>query len=127
MRPSLREAYAAPYDGWANRIAIHRFVQDIPLRPGDRAYDLVSWVQDRLPLLAHVPKFVGWGMRDFVFDEPFLKEWERRFPDAEVRRFPNAGHYVLEDEAETLIPMIRRFLDAPSPRPTESRADGRES
>ena len=25
-----------------NRIAVHRFVQDIPLRPGDRAYDLVT-------------------------------------------------------------------------------------
>ena len=121
MPRSLRDAYAAPYDAWASRIAIHRFVQDIPLRPGDRAYDLVSWVQDRLPLLANVPMFIAWGMKDFVFDEPFLREWERRFPAAEVHRFPKAGHYVLEDEAATLVPMIRDFLAAP----TEGRADGR--
>src|SRR5262249_12859996 len=43
MPAEVRDAYAAPYDSWANRIAIHRFVQDIPLRPGDRSYELISW------------------------------------------------------------------------------------
>ncbi|MDG3006244.1 alpha/beta fold hydrolase [Paludisphaera mucosa] len=126
MPRSLRDAYAAPYDDWSNRIAIHRFVQDIPLRPGDRAYDLVSWVQDRLPLLAEVPMLLAWGMKDFVFDEPFLKEWERRFPAAEVHRYPNAGHYVLEDEAASLVPRIRDFLAGTGTRPTGGRADGSE-
>lgn len=120
MPKRLREAYSAPYGNWADRIAIHRFVQDIPLKPGDRAYDLVTATQDRLPLLSHVPMLLAWGMKDFVFDEPFLKEWQRRFPAAEVHRFPNAGHYVLEDEATTLVPLIRDFLD----RPSEAPADG---
>ena len=44
-----------PMTPGANRIAILRFVQDIPLRPGDRSYELVSWVQDRLPLAAIGP------------------------------------------------------------------------
>ncbi|MDR3618547.1 MAG: alpha/beta fold hydrolase [Paludisphaera borealis] len=113
MPKSLRDAYVAPYDSWANRIAVHRFVQDIPLRPYDRCYDLVSWVESRLHLLRSVPMFIGWGMKDFVFDAPFLREWERRFPLAEVHKFPDAGHYILEDEAETLIPRIASFLDAP--------------
>ena len=30
------QAYVAPYDSWNNRIAMLRFVQDIPLHPGDR-------------------------------------------------------------------------------------------
>ena len=107
MPRPLRDAYAAPYGSWADRIAIHRFVQDIPLKPGDRAYDLVSFVEGRLDRLAHVPMLIGWGLKDFVFDEPFLREWSRRFPAAEVHRFPRAGHYVLEDEAATLVPTIR--------------------
>ena len=37
MSRGLRRAYVAPYDGWDDRIATLRFVQDIPLRPGDRA------------------------------------------------------------------------------------------
>lgn len=111
----LRAAYAAPYDSWAHRIAIHRFVQDIPLRPGDRSYELVSWTQERLAGLRSIPLLVAWGMRDFVFDVPFLDEWVRRFPHAEVHRFERAGHYVLEDEQESLIPLIERFLRSPAP------------
>lgn len=111
MPSSLRDAYVAPYDSWANRIAIVRFVQDIPLRPGDRSYDLVSFVEGRLDRFSDVPMLIAWGMKDFVFDRPFLDEWIRRFPRAEVHRYPSAGHYVLEDEAETLIPTIKAFLD----------------
>ncbi len=55
MTRELRQAYVAPYDSWNHRIAILRFVQDIPLSPGDRGYELVSWVQDRLGLLRAVP------------------------------------------------------------------------
>ena len=39
-----------------------------------------------------------------------LAEWERRFPGAEVHRFADAGHYVLED-AEEVVPLIRGFLE----------------
>jgi len=109
--PSLvRDAYLAPYDSWDNRIAIHRFVQDIPLRSGDRAFDLVSEVQDRLRLLSKVPMLIAWGMKDFVFDHHFLAEWVQRFPDAEVHRFPRAGHYILEDETDEVVPLVRDFL-----------------
>lgn len=102
----------APYDSWAHRIAILRFVQDIPLRPGDRCYDLVSWVESRLELLASVPILIGWGMRDFVFDQPFLDDWISRFPRAELHRFEQAGHYVLEDECEALVGLIQTFLES---------------
>jgi haloalkane dehalogenase len=112
MPKEVRDGYLAPYDSWEHRIAVHRFVQDIPLRKGDRSYELVSFMQDRLSLFAETPMLIGWGMRDFVFDRHFLAEWERRFPKAEVHRFPEAGHYVLEDEHERLIPLVRSFLAA---------------
>ena len=114
-RPMTRElagAYVAPYDSWKNRIAVLRFVQDIPLNPGDRSYDLVSWVQDRLPLLQSVPMLILWGMKDFVFDHHFLEEWLRYFPDACVHRFPRAGHYLCEDEAESIRELVPAFLAA---------------
>lgn len=110
MPPDVAAAYCAPYDSWANRIAVHRFVQDIPLQPGDRAWDTVNNVADRLSLLSGKPMLLGWGDRDFVFDHHFLEEWQRRFPNAELHRFPDCGHYILEDAAEELIPAIRAFL-----------------
>jgi haloalkane dehalogenase len=108
----LRNAYCAPYDSWDHRIAVLRFVQDIPLRPGDRSFDLITRIQDGLNALAGVPTLIGWGMRDFVFDHHFLAEWVRRFPAAEVHRFARAGHLVLEDEGEQIVPLVRAFLAA---------------
>ena len=112
MPRSVWAAYVHPYDSWRNRIAILRFVQDIPLQPGDRSFDLVSWVEGRLHLLGSVPMLILWGMKDFVFDHHFLEEWERRFPSARVHRFPEAGHYVFEDEAGAINELVQEFLAA---------------
>jgi pimeloyl-ACP methyl ester carboxylesterase len=112
MPRDVRQAYLAPYDSWANRIAILRFVQDIPLGPEDPGYDLVADTADRLGAFAGVPMMIAWGMKDFVFDRHFLDEWTRRFPAAEVHRFPDSGHYVLEDSGDRVIPLVRSFLAA---------------
>ena len=97
MSRDVRRLYAAPYDSWANRIAVLRFVQDIPLRPADPSYDLVSKVEMGVRNLRDRPMLICWGMRDFVFDEHFLQRWCDEFPDAEVHRFDDCGHYILED------------------------------
>ncbi|MBL8795817.1 MAG: alpha/beta hydrolase, partial [Planctomycetia bacterium] len=110
MNAEVRAGYLRPYDSWANRIAVLRFVQDIPLRPGDPGYDLVTETQDNLHRLTGMPMLIGWGLRDFVFDRHFLAEWERRFPAAEVHRFKDAGHYILEDAGEEILPLVRKFL-----------------
>ena len=52
----------------------------------------------------------GWGEKDFVFDGHFLAEWKRRLPDAEYHTFSKAGHYVLEDAKDELVPLIRAFI-----------------
>jgi len=53
---------------------------------------------------------ICWGRHDFVFDLSYLAEWQRRFPDAEVHIFSDAGHYVLEDEPDKIIVLIKKFL-----------------
>ena len=110
MTRTVKKAYLAPYDTWANRIAVHRFVQDIPLRPGDRSWDLVKQVSDDLEQFASIPLMLCWGDQDFVFDRHFLAEWRRRLPGAEVHTFADAGHYVLEDAHEEIMPLVRSFL-----------------
>jgi haloalkane dehalogenase len=113
----VREAYLKPYGSWADRIAVHRFVQDIPARPGDPAFDAVEETGRGLWRLSNVPLLVVWGGRDFVFDLDFFEEWRRRFPRAQFRLIQDAGHYVLEDAPEAL-PLIREFL-ALQPAPSE--------
>lgn len=111
MPAAERRALVSPYDSWAHRIATLRFVQDIPLGPNDPAWALVTASAAHLHEYRDRPCFIGWGMRDFVFDHHFLDHFLRELPQAEVLRLPEGGHYVLEDEHETLLPAIRNFLE----------------
>ncbi|MET0290310.1 MAG: alpha/beta fold hydrolase [Pseudoxanthomonas sp.] len=108
----VRRAYVAPYDSWANRISTVRFMQDIPLSPDDRAWPLLEAAGKALPTFADRPAFIGWGLKDFVFDKHFLDGFRRALPSAQVTAFDDAGHYVLEDKAAELVPQIRTFLEA---------------
>ncbi len=110
MSADVRAGYLAPYDSWANRIAVHRFVQDIPLKPSDAAYEIVREVGDGLARFRQVPMLICWGEQDFVFDRSFLDEWRRRFPEAEVHSFADAGHYILEDCRAEIVPLVCDFL-----------------
>lgn len=110
MPSELRKLYQLPYDSWKNRIATLRFVQDIPLVPGDRNYELISQVAEGINQFNTLPMLIIWGEKDFVFDCHFLKEWKRRFPEAEVHSYPDAGHYILEDMKDQALPLISDFL-----------------
>ena len=107
---AVREAYTLPYDSPQNRIATWKFVQDIPLSEQDPGYDILTNTAERLHLLADKPCLIGWGEKDFVFDAPFLKQWLKYFPEAEVHRFPDCGHYILEDGGPALIDTIGKFI-----------------
>jgi len=120
MSKAVAAGYLEPYDSWAHRIAVHRFVQDIPLKKSDRAYPIMKQTGDALIHLADKPMLICWGLKDFVFGRQFLDEWVRRFPTAEVQRFEDCGHYILEDAGEEIVPLVRKFVDG---RP-RSRPDG---
>ena len=105
-----RRGLLAPYDSPAHRVAVSRFVQDIPLVPSDPAYPVLARTEERLPLLRHVPTRVFWGMKDPVFDATVLDHLLTLLPEAQVERYADAGHYVLEDVPERIVPQVARFL-----------------
>lgn len=106
----IREGYLRPYDSYRHRIANLRFVHDIPLSPEHPTWETMCQIQDGLERLIDKPMLICWGMQDFCFDERFLTEWRNRFPQAEVNRFENAGHYVLEDAGEEILSLCTAFL-----------------
>ena len=106
-----RKALLSPYDSWTSRRAVHRFVQDIPLKPGDKAWDLVAAAEKQLPNYRPLPAFIGWGLQDFVFDQDFLAHFIKDLPNATQKIYGDAGHYVLEEKHAELVPAIRQFLD----------------
>jgi pimeloyl-ACP methyl ester carboxylesterase len=110
MSELVYEGYLSPHSHGENRLAHLRFVQDIPLQPGDRSYALVTDVQERLGAFRGTPTLILWGEKDFVFDHHFLEVWQQTLPDAEVHRFANAGHLVLEDAGEEILQIVRQFF-----------------
>jgi haloalkane dehalogenase len=110
MTEAIKNAYLAPYDNWKNRLSVLRFVEDIPLDEDHVSYDIVDQVDKNLKQFSAIPVLVCWGVYDFVFDRHYLNEWKKRLPNAEYHEF-DAGHYLLEDAADEVIPIIQSFLE----------------
>lgn len=109
---AVKRGYLAPYNNWANRVAIHSFVMDIPLEIGHPTRDTLNRVDAGLSQFQNHPMIIFWGADDFCFTRAdFLPEWQTRFPAADIHLLENAGHYVVEDAHERIIPRMKGFLD----------------
>lgn len=107
----IGKGYLAPYNNWANRVAIQRFVEDIPMDPKHPSYSTLVEVEEGLKQFNDHPMLIVWGDEDFCFDTSFREEWERRFPQAEVHALADASHYVLEDAHDKIIPWMKDFFE----------------
>jgi cis-3-alkyl-4-acyloxetan-2-one decarboxylase len=110
MSTDIKNAYLAPYDSWAHRLSVLKFVEDIPLNKKHVSYELVDQVDKNLQQFLKRPMLICWGLNDFVFDRHYLEEWKKRMPNAEFHEF-DAGHYLLEDAGDEVIPIIQSFLE----------------
>ena len=107
----VRAGYIAPYNTWQNRVAVHRFVQDIPMSPTHPTRAAIDAVEAGLKQFRHHPMLILWGDDDFCFTtRDFLPKWREHFPDADVHVLPNVGHYIVEDAHEQILPLMQDFL-----------------
>lgn len=97
LTPEERRGYLFPYDSWANRIGVHRFVRDIPMHPGHPSWPALQEIARHLPSLAPRVELILWGGLDFCFHDWFLGRWRELCPGASWERYADCGHYVLED------------------------------
>lgn len=111
LGPLERRAYLAPHPDWASRTAMLALPREIPAGPDGPVADFVADVHDRLiPAFADWPVFIAWPIKDIAFGTEILDWWLADFPDAEVLRIEDAGHYVQEDAYEVVVPDLMRFL-----------------
>ncbi len=109
LDPAVKAGLLAPYDSWKNRVAVLRFVEDIPMDPSHPSWGTLLEVEAGLAKFAEKPVLIGWGEKDWCFTPAFRQDWERRFPGAEVHKLADAGHYVIEDAWDALAPLLRAF------------------
>lgn len=105
-----KKGLIAPYDSWANRVAVKEFVHDIPLFQAHRSYETLKAVEESLSQFRDSPMLLVWGMKDWCFSPEFYDEFCKRFPDAERHPIADAGHYIFEDAHEELLASSRDFL-----------------
>lgn len=114
LSPTAKRGLLAPYDSWANRVAVHRFVQDIPLRPSHPSYAKLVEIENGLCQFIDHPMLLIWGAKDWCFTLDFHDEFRRRFPQAESHVITDAGHYVFEDAPKEVVQRIQQFFETAS-------------
>jgi len=110
MTADVRAGLLAPYDNWHNRVAIDAFVKDIPFSPRHPTWNTLERIEAGLEALGTLPIQLIWGLRDWCFRPECLERFIRHWPQAEVHRLDDCGHYVVEDAHERIVPLMRNFL-----------------
>ena len=110
LPPAVRAAYLAPYDSPAARLALQRFLEDVPVEPDHPSHALVGEIEASLPRFKATPTLLCWGERDVVLPPSVLRAWRGHWPQAEVRTFAHCGHYLIEDAPDEVCAAIAGFL-----------------
>lgn len=105
----VADAYRAPYRSASRRQSIADFVADIPLESDHPSRGMLYSVAEGLSVLRETPMLLLWGPRDPVFADRYLRDLQRRLPQAQTHRFEGAGHLVVEDAP--VAEAVRRFAD----------------
>jgi haloalkane dehalogenase len=123
LEPEVAAGYLHPYDSWQNRRAVYGFVKDIPSPRGvipaelyeplaseDSTFGGLACTEWGLPMFADRPSCLIWGMRDWCFRPDCLERFMQAWPQAEVHRLNDVGHWVVEDAPEESLAIIESFL-----------------
>jgi pimeloyl-ACP methyl ester carboxylesterase len=110
IRGAVRRGYLAPYRNWHDRIAVARFVQDIPTNPDHPSYSDLLLLERSLGSLRHKKTMLLWGEKDWVFSPHFRDRFHEYFPEAIVRSLPQAHHLLFEDAPDETAAALREFL-----------------
>ena len=107
---NTQKGFLYPYQNWNDRIAVARFVKDIPMSQSHPSYNCLENIEKKLPNLGEKKIGLFWGERDFCFNQKFFQRWTKIFPNALQKTFPNAGHYILEDATYEVLDEIKLFF-----------------
>jgi pimeloyl-ACP methyl ester carboxylesterase len=108
LTPTVKHAYRAPHPTAASRTPILVFPREIPAGPSGAVSDLCADIERELSLhFRDKPVGIAWALKDVAFRRQVLEQlWLQTFPDAEVLRLPDAGHYLQEDAHERIVPAL---------------------
>jgi haloalkane dehalogenase len=107
----IRAGYRMPFQNRRDRIAILRFITEMPCNPDDSSYESVVEIEHGLWMFRDFPVLIIWAGKDWLYTEKCLKKWMQFCPNAKLRRLPQAGRYVMEESPEEFKRTVRTFLE----------------
>ncbi|OUW17506.1 MAG: alpha/beta hydrolase [Opitutales bacterium TMED158] len=110
LSSAAKRGFLWPYRSWSDRKAVYQFVKDIPMHVTHPSFPQLLEVENGLLKLRDIPVALFWGGKDFCFNDHFMNRWKRFIPQATLIRYPDAGHYLLEDEGEKICEAIEQFV-----------------
>jgi haloalkane dehalogenase len=99
---ALHRQFLAPFARRAEREALYALACALA---GSDDYYASLWA--RRARLAEKPLTIVWGEKDPAFGRAQLDRWIGAFPRAEVRRLPDVGHFVAEEDPASVVRAIR--------------------
>ena len=112
---AVRDGMLAPYDSWRHRVAVYRFVKDIPRSPRHPTWQTLERIEKGVSELAVRPFQLVWGLRDWCFTPVCLERLQELIPTAETVRLEDAGHWVVEEAHEQVFAAVDSFLNRTDP------------
>lgn len=109
MNDIVKKGFLFPYNNYQNRIATAKFVLDIPMTKDHGTYPRLFAIENKLKEIK-APVLLLWGAKDFCFTLNFMKRWQEFFPTAKSKVYPEAGHYLIEDECDDVLKEMTSFL-----------------
>jgi pimeloyl-ACP methyl ester carboxylesterase len=112
LTPTVKRAYREVHSGWSERTPILVFPREIPVTGEGPVAQMNAEIEARLKEhFRSKPVHVTWAMKDPAFVPEFLDNlWLDTFPDAEVTKLDDAGHYLQEDAHERIAPELAVFV-----------------
>ncbi len=112
LTAEVKAAYLAPHPSWSSRTPVLAFPREIPSGPEGPVSELMAEIEAGLSAFGERPVAICWAMRDVAFTPETLERlWLRTFPDADVTRIADAGHYLQEDAHEVVVPKLLELLE----------------
>lgn len=105
LTPEVHQQYLKPFGNASERNGTVAFAKSLL-----RDQDYYESIGKMLPVLKNKPVLIIWGMKDAFITEKHLLWMQEQFPSAEVVKYEDAGHFVLEEKSVVAGPVIEAFL-----------------
>jgi haloalkane dehalogenase len=104
LTPEVHKAYTAVHPQAQDRMGMYQLARELL-----GSSDWYDGLWERRARLANIPALLLWGLKDATFGAG-LGRWREVFPQAQVITYPDAGHFVMEEEP-SVGEHVETFID----------------